>query len=401
MRITMEIIEAYLNCKTKGFLKLIRETGTKSDYHVMTDAASRASREGCLAKLIAIYGDGIANREAAVSKATLERGAMLLADATLEDDSTSICFDALKRANGVSKLGDHHYLPILHNHGDTIGRSRRLLLAVLGLVLARVQEVRPAHGLVALGPNGRLSKVSLNPDLYREAEQILDDVKRIQQVSEAPPLMLNKHCHFCEFRQRCRSEAVDKDDISLLEAVGEKELRKLNRRGIFTLVQLSCTFRPRRKGKRVTRQGYVRYSALHALAIREDKVHVCGTPDLPRRQVQVFLDAEGNANGSFTYLLGVRVAEGDAQTAHVFWADSPDQEAEAFDAFLDLLGGHKDFTLFHYGSYEKKLLRRMRKVVKRKDLVDLAIDKAVNVLATIDRQESNARSAPPVVDCPV
>jgi predicted RecB family nuclease len=259
MRITMEIIEAYLNCKTKGFLKLIRETGTKSDYHVMTDAASRASREGCLAKLIAIYGDGIATREAAVSKATLERGAMLLADATLEDDSTSICFDALKRANGVSKLGDHHYLPILHNHGDTIGRSRRLLLAVLGLVLARVQEVRPAHGLVALGPNGRLSKVSLNPDLYREAEQILDDVKRIQQVSEAPPLMLNKHCHFCEFRQRCRSEAVDKDDISLLEAVGEKELRKLNRRGIFTLVQLSCTFRPRRKGKRVTRQGYVRY----------------------------------------------------------------------------------------------------------------------------------------------
>ena len=87
MRITMEIIEAYLNCKTKGFLKLIRETGTKSDYDVMTDAASRASREGCLAKLIAIYGDGIANREAAVSKATLERGAMLLADATLEDRS--------------------------------------------------------------------------------------------------------------------------------------------------------------------------------------------------------------------------------------------------------------------------------------------------------------------------
>ena len=38
-----------------------------------------------------------------------------------------------------------------------------------------------------------------------------------------------------------------------------------------------------------------------------------------------------------------------------------------FDAFLDLLDGREDFALFHYGSYEKKLLQRMRKVVKRKE----------------------------------
>ena len=68
---------------------------------------------------------------------------------------------------------------------------------------------------------------------------------------------------------------------------------------------------------------------------------------------------------------------------HSFWADSPDQEAQAFDAFLDLLEGREDFALFHYGSYEKKLLRRMRKVVKRKDLVDRPLAKAVNVLSAI------------------
>ena len=68
---------------------------------------------------------------------------------------------------------------------------------------------------------------------------------------------------------------------------------------------------------------------------------------------------------------------------HSFWADAPDQEVQAFDAFLDLLDGREDFALFHYGSYEKKLLRRMRKVVKRKELVDRALDKAVNVLSAI------------------
>ena len=105
---------------------------------------------------------------------------------------------------------------------------------------------------------------------------------------------------------------------------------------------------------------------MQALAIREKKVHVYGTPDLPRKPVQVFLDAEGNEDGSFVYLLGVLVVEGEARSATPSGRTGPDQEVEVFDAFLDLLDGHEDFALFHYGSYEKALLRRMRKVVKRK-----------------------------------
>ena len=131
------------------------------------------------------------------------------------------------------------------------------------------------------------------------------------------------------------------------------------------------------------RAGYTRYAALQALAIREKKIHVYGTPDLPRKPVQIFLDAEGSEDGSFVYLLGVLVVEGDSQKMHSFWADGPDQEVQVFDAFLDLLDGHEDFALFHYGSYEKTLLKRMRKVVKRKKLVDRALAKAVNVLSVI------------------
>ena len=37
MKITNEILEGYLNCKTKGHLKLAGESGTKSDYEAMTD----------------------------------------------------------------------------------------------------------------------------------------------------------------------------------------------------------------------------------------------------------------------------------------------------------------------------------------------------------------------------
>jgi hypothetical protein len=208
-------------------------------------------------------------------------------------------------------------------------------------------------------------------------------LERLQDVGQPPRLILNGHCPFCEFRQRCRAQAVAADDISLLGGVGEKELQRYHRKGIFTLAQLSCTFRPRKRGKRVKRSGHPRYSALQALAIREKKVHVYGTPDLPRKPVQVFLDAEGNEDASFAYLLGVVVAEVEAQKSYSFWADGPEQEVEVFDSFLDLLDGLEDFVLFHYGGYEKALLRRMRRVVRRKRLVDRALAKAVNVLSVL------------------
>jgi predicted RecB family nuclease len=381
MKITNEVLEAYLNCNTKGRLKLAGAAGVVSDYEAITAEARRASRQAALAKLVARFPG--ACRGGAITAETLKAGKPLLADATLEDEAVSLRLDGLKRADGAAKLGEHHYLPVLHAHGEKVGKREKLLLAVFGLALADVQGLRPAMGLVARGPEGRLGKVRLDAKVYRQAGQVLDEVKRLQAGGEPPRLALNRHCQQCEFRQRCREEAVKADDISLLGGVGDKEQRKLNRKGIFTLTQLSCTFRPRRKGKRVKRKSNNYYPALQALAIREKKVHVYGTPEIPRKPVQVFLDAEGSEDGGFAYLLGVLVVEGDSQKMHSFWADSPDKEVQAFDAFLDLLDGREDFALFHYGSYERKLLRRMRKVVKRTKLVDLVLANAVNVLSAI------------------
>jgi predicted RecB family nuclease len=381
MKITNTILKDYLACDTKGHLELAGETGTKSDYEAMTEAIGQASRKGALAKLVARFGEGDACRGLSVTVESLKQGKPLLVDAVLEDEVLSLRFDALKRTDGASKLGDHYYLPVLHNHTDKNGHRQKLLLAVFGLVLARVQGLRPATGLVARGPEGLLGKAQLGAKVYRQAEQVLAEVKRLQAGGEPPKLALNDHCQMCEFRQRCHKQAEEADDISLLGGVGEKELKRYHRKGIFTLTQLSCTFRARKRSKRVKRQGHIRYAALQALAIREKKIYVYGTPALSGKPVQLFFDAEGVEEATFVYLLGVLVVEGDVQTMHSFWADSPDEEVQIFDSFLDLLARYEDFALFHFGSYERALLRRMRQVVTRKGLIDRALDKAVNVLS--------------------
>ena len=51
--------------------------------------------------------------------------------------------------------------------------------------------------------------------------------------------MLNKHCPFCEFHQRCHAEAIAQDDLSLLRGLSAKEITRYHKHGIFTVTQLS------------------------------------------------------------------------------------------------------------------------------------------------------------------
>jgi len=206
-KITREIIESYLNCKYKGHLKLAGESGTPSDYERMTMAATASSREQAVAQLVARFGEEDACRRKTVTAAILKQGITLLANAELEDESLSLRFDALKRTDGPSKVGDHHYIPVLHHHGDKVSRQQKVLLALQGLVLARVQGLRPAVGLIARGPQGRVGTVHLDAKLYRHAEQTLGELMRLQAGGEAPKLALNDHCqtflrHFSEPNRR-------------------------------------------------------------------------------------------------------------------------------------------------------------------------------------------------------
>src|SRR5262249_52148650 len=245
---------------------------------------------------------------------------------------------------------------VLHVHGDKAGRQEKLLLAVLGLALGQVQGLRPAVGLVARGPEARLGKVSLDVKLYRQAGQVLDELKRLQAESEPPRLTLNKHCQVCEFRRRCRKQAEEADDISLLSGVGEKELKRYNRKGIFTLTQLACTFRPRRT-KRGAAKKHDR--SLQALAVRQNTVYVAKKPELPDRKVRLYLDVEGLPDNGFYYLIGLTVVEGESRRPLGFWADGEADEATIWAAFLEAVKPLGDFVLLHYGSYEGKFLKEM------------------------------------------
>ena len=212
---------------------------------------------------------------------------------------------------------------------------------------------------------------------------MLDEVKRLQAGGEPPRLTLNKHCQVCEFRQRCRKQAEEADDISLLGGVGEKELQRYNRKGIFTLTQLSCTFRPRKRGKRVKRTSYPHYAALQALAIREKKVHVYGTPDLPRKPVQVFFDAEGDEDGVSSTCSASSWSRATARRCTPSGRTARTRRCRCSTPSWTCWTAARTLPSSTTAATRGTLLKRMRKVVTRKGLVDRTLANAVNVLSVI------------------
>src|SRR5262249_33687332 len=98
--------------------------------------------------------------------------------------------------------------------------------------------------------------------------------------------------------------------------------------------QLAHTFRPRRKGKRQVQRTYHHYHALQALAVRDKKIYVFGTPKLPANTVRIYLDLEGEPDEGYVYLIGMIVIQGASETRRSFWADCKEQEDRICEEFL-------------------------------------------------------------------
>jgi predicted RecB family nuclease len=205
----------------------------------------------------------------------------------------------------------------------------------------------------------RVTKVK-TPALPGEVRKRLGKIAALLASPTLPDLVLNRHCAECEFQARCRKLAVEKDDLSLLAGMSAKERQKLRSKGIFTVTQLSYTFRPRRRPRRQRDKREKYHHALKALAIREKKIHIVGSPELKIEGTSVYLDVEGLPDRDFYYLIGVRIGHGDSAVQHSLWADTVADEEKIWREFLALLETVEQPVLIHYGSYEKTFLKEMK-----------------------------------------
>jgi predicted RecB family nuclease len=356
-KISSELIEAFSLCPRKAFLLMTGATASPGphDYEMLIREQAEANRRVHRARL-AEGGEVVPFG----GPAEMAAGREIVADADLTADGLQARCDFLMKVTEPSRFGRFSYEPVKVIGTCRASRPDTLGLAYQGIVLGELQGRQPSSGTLVLFGN-RPGKVKL-AGKYREVRRIVDALRAWagNPSGDAPPVVLNKHCPSCPFRDACLQQAEKEDNLSLLDRMTPKLMRKYHDKGIFTVKQLSHLFKPRRSRKKAKRQ--VRHSLeLQALAIRTGKVHVEHLPELPRSPVELFLDFEGVPDRDTHYLAGLLVCRGGEAEHESFWADDATGEAAMWSALLERLAAFPDSPVYHYGSYEKKAFATLAK----------------------------------------
>jgi predicted RecB family nuclease len=280
----------------------------------------------------------------------------------------------------------NRYMPIRFTPSEKITKHHRLQLAFDAFVLGKASGRVPNCGKIIHGERKRALSIKLN-GLIREAAALVAKMRMALTNDTPPDLVLISHCSECKFEARCRSNAFQNDNLSLLGGLSSKEIQKLRSRGIFTVTQLSYTFRPRKKSKRSPKTQVRYHHSLKALAIREQKIFVTGVWQQNEEQTPVYLDVEGIPDRNFYYLIGIRFSDGTSSVQRSFWANDADGEGTIWREFLKAIGEIDNPQLIYYGSYETIFLRNMRNRYGDADQSQISLDRLIadgcNILSVI------------------
>jgi predicted RecB family nuclease len=414
MRITPHIFDAFLKCATKCHLRSLGETGSGNEYAEWVRGqdesyqreAARSLHEAVPETERVVAPPATENLKVAKWRLAVDLGAQTSAcsaDGSVPESRSTeetrefggpcseqlleSCLHAVERVPSEGRGKPAQFIPVRFVFRNKLTKDDRLLLAFDALVLSQVLGRMVSLGKIIHGDDHAALKVKTSA-LTGEVRKRLEKLAALLSNPAPPDLVLNRHCAECEFQARCRKIAVEKDDLSLLARMSAKERHKLRSKGIFTITQLSYTFRPRRRPKRLRAKREKYHHSLKALAIREKKIHIVGSPELKIEGTPVYLDVEGLPDRDFYYLIGLRIGNGESAVQHSLWADTVADEGKIWWEFLAILETVEKPVLIHYGSYETSFLKRMGERFGEPPVgsVARAIQVAVNLLSVIFAQ---------------
>jgi predicted RecB family nuclease len=388
MKITADLFEAYLKCPTKWWLRAAGETSAGSTYSQWAKTQSHSYRMAEIERLFAALPNDqvVHSPDAGIVRSGKWR---LASSVTLQAKMDSCVLES--ELHAVERLPDERrgkpaqFIPIRFVFSNKLSSDDKLLLAFDAYVLAKSLRRQVSQGKIIHGDNHTALKLN-NSATASEVRKRIGKLAVLLSSPSPPDLVLNRHCPECEFQSRCRQEAVDNDDLSLLSSMAAKERKRFRDRGLFTVTQLSYTFRPRRRPKQLRDKREKYHHSLKALAIREKKIHIAGSPELKIEGTPVYVDVEGLPDRDFYYLIGVRIGVGDSAVQHSFWADTVEDEKRIWRQFLAILETVEKPVLIHYGSYETEFFRQAFKrygVSAQEILERKGSQPCVNVLSEI------------------
>jgi len=356
-RITSEAMVAYSQCPQKAFFLLCtNEQGTQHEYLRILAQQQELNRMNYLRILQQPISEG---PSLIVSDLAHERD--LVIKATLRTEDFEAYCDVLTRVESGSSLGASRYEPVICVGTHSIIQEQKLEIHFAGYVLGKIQGSIPEHGML-IGADGIIHRVKLgaSTDVLLPMLQTLQTWTSSSSL-QPPPLLLNKHCPSCQFHDLCQARAEKEDHLSLLASIKPSDVQHYEKKGIFTVKQLSYVYKPRRPSKRAKNLQATHKPELQALAIRTGKIYLQQIPTISRQNVELFFDIEGIPDRQLYYLIGLLICKNNSCSYQAFWADTAEDEGHMWSIFLDTISRYPNAPLYHYGSYDSRALLTLSK----------------------------------------
>ena len=384
--ITERLFAAFIQCRRKAYLTLVGTPGqgselTRQQQQFLQDYQHKA----CEHFVYSHRGKNICLGPVPLS-VLLAHQCELATNAIATDGDIEVQLDALLAVPSVVGAGWPGFVPVAFADQEKVIPEHKLWLALCAAVLRRHQSLEPPFGIIIHGARFKSSKVLVSK-LITRSETALDALRLFRGMTKPPPVTLTRKCAECDFEASCRAAAIEKDDLSLLQGLKPKDIVKLGQKGIFSITQLSYTFRPRKKSRR-SNPNTIRYNpSRQSLAIREKTIYVVGTPQVEMAGTPVYLDVEGVPDRDSYYLIGCRFQVAGSAEHRSFWANGREEEAMIWRDFVSTIAALPNARLFHYGRYETVFLRRMKARYadpgRNDPLLDQLIAGAQNILSVI------------------
>lgn len=377
--LTERILNSSLDCPTKCYLLLHGRRGKKTEYEVHADESDSMYQRAAITRL----------QEFTPDKDTLHLGS--LTPSALYGSPRLVIIKRVEvngwRSDGIvlfrPDAGDKSLQPVLFHRYEEVSARAKLLLAFRAALVGNAIGFTPTFGQIIHGNDFDRTRLSVSP-LVKRLQAVVNGITNLAN-KKSPPLFLCSHCEICEFHTKCASRAAEEDSISRLEGISRRQIEEQHRKGIFTLHQYSHTFRSRKSPKRVKRISRPRYFALQARALRDHKIYIHGKAELPVAATSVYLDIEGIPQRPLQYLFGMLIVTDGAEVYHPYWVDDESDQVSAFLKFCESLAALPNAALFHYGNYELKVIKEMRRRVgaEHTELIDRILATCCNVLSVV------------------
>ena len=260
--------------------------------------------------------------------------------------------DFVERVEAPSAFGDWSYevvdTKLARSHAAP---SHVLQLCFYSEAVAGVQGGPPVYAHLELGSGLRETmRVRELAPYFRRARAGFEVAAQSERPTTPYPC---EHCGFCEYRRECEPWWRDEDHLSLVAGIRRSQVDLLTGAGVGTRGALGAL----REGAPVPDLRPATLANLHQQARLQVEADTLAVPPyelLPLESERgfarlpepspgdVIFDIEGHpfftAASDLTFLFGLLLADGDAWRYEPIWAHSTEEEREAFERVVDLIG---------------------------------------------------------------